>query len=65
MIRFTPEMDAALLDAHIQGLTLKEAGEVLGVDDSVISRRKRELDLPALRPWAKQRALPPDSRGGR
>ncbi|WP_157222588.1 hypothetical protein [Novosphingobium sp. AP12] len=57
MIRFTLEMDNALRGAHCAGLTLKETGEIVGVSDEVISRRKRELNLPPLRPWAKMRAI--------
>jgi predicted DNA-binding protein (UPF0251 family) len=62
MIHFTLEMDEALRGAHYAGLTLKETGEIVGVSDEVISRRKRELSLAPLRPWAKQRALNPSAR---
>lgn len=55
-IAFTAEMDAALRSCHRQGLTLLETGEFIGVAAPVVARRKRELGLDNLKPWAKQRA---------
>lgn len=55
-IVFTAEMDAALRSCHKQGLTLLESGEIVGVDASVIARRKRELGIDNHKPWARHRS---------
>ena len=56
-IVFTQEMDDALRDCHAQGLTQAETGDIIGVAASVIARRKRDLGIAQLKPWAAKRAL--------
>lgn len=46
MIVWTPEMDAALIEARAQGLGYEATGEVIGVANRVVKRRVKQLGLP-------------------
>jgi len=55
-ITFTAEMDACLKDCHAQGLAARETGDRIGVCYTVVNRRKRELGIKPLKPYAQNRA---------